>query len=178
MKVETTKLPGVVIIEPAVYRDDRGFFLETYHGRRYAEAGLDVTFVQDNHSRSVKHTLRGLHFQRTKPQGKLVRAVEGEVFDVAADINPASPTYGQWVGVSLSADNFKQLYVPPGYAHGFCVVSEFAQIEYKCTDFYDPVDEDGVMWNDPLLNIEWPTMAPRLSERDQCHHPLAKYHGG
>ena len=169
MKVETTKLPGVVIIEPAVYRDDRGFFLETYHGRRYAEAGLDVTFVQDNHSRSVKHTLRGLHFQRTKPQGKLVRAVEGEVFDVAADINPASPTYCQWVGVSLSANNFKQLYVPPGYAHGFCVVSEFAQIEYKCTDFYDPADEGGVMWNDPLLAIDWPTRGPKLSERDRSH---------
>ena len=169
MKVETTKLPGVLIIEPAVYRDDRGFFLETYHARRYAEAGLDVTFVQDNHSRSVKHTLRGLHFQRTKPQGKLVRAVEGEVFDVAADINPASPTYCQWVGVSLSANNFKQLYVPPGYAHGFCVVSEFAQIEYKCTDFYDAADEGGVMWNDPVLGIQWPTTDPVLSRRDLTH---------
>ena len=174
MRIAQTNLPGVVIIEPAVYRDERGFFLETYHARRYAEAGLDVTFVQDNHSRSVKHTLRGLHLQSTKPQGKLVRAVEGEVFDVAADINPASPTYCQWVGVSLSANNFKQLYVPPGYAHGFCVVSEFAQIEYKCTDFYDPADEDGVMWNDPLLAIDWPTRSPILSARDQGHAALAR----
>ena len=173
MNVIATKLPGVVIIEPRVFRDERGFFLETYHAERYAEAGLDVAFVQDKHSRSVRNTLRGLHYQKTKPQGKLVRAVEGEVFDVAADIDPASPTYGQWVGVSLSADNFRQLYVPPGYAHGFCVVSEFAQIEYKCTDFYDPDDEGGVMWDDPVLSIDWPTRAPLLSARDQGHPRLS-----
>ena len=172
MKVLQTRIPGVVIIEPQVYRDERGFFLETWHFRRYAEAGLEVTFVQDNHSRSVKDTLRGLHFQRTRPQGKLVRAIEGEIFDVAADVNPASPYYGQWVGVTLSAEDFRQIYVPPGYAHGFCVVSDVAQVEYKCTDFYDPADEGGVMWNDPVLGITWPTTTPILSRRDQVHPPL------
>jgi dTDP-4-dehydrorhamnose 3,5-epimerase len=174
MKILTTLLPGVVIIEPQVFRDERGFFLESWHARKYAEAGLDVSFVQDNHSRSVKDTLRGLHFQRTKPQGKLVRAIEGAIFDIAADINPGSPTYGQWVGVSLSADDFRQIYVPPGYAHGFCVVSEVAQVEYKCTDFYDPADEGGVMWDDPVLAITWPTTSPILSRRDQQHPPLAQ----
>lgn len=175
MRVETTKLPGVLIIEPRVFRDERGFFLETFHAARYAEHGLTLPFVQDNHSRSVKHTLRGLHFQRTKPQGKLVRVIQGEIFDVAADVNPASPTYGQWVGVSLSADSFRQIYVPPGYAHGFCVVSEIAEVEYKCTDFYEPADEGGVMWNDPVLGVEWPTDAPILSARDQTHPALAAH---
>lgn len=172
MKVIDTTLPGVVIIEPTVFRDERGFFLETWHLRRYTEAGVDASFVQDNHSRSCRDTLRGLHYQRQRPQGKLVRALEGEIFDIAADINPASPTYGQWVGVELSADNFRQIYVPPGYAHGFCVVSEVAQVEYKCTDFYDPADEGGVMWDDPVLGIQWPTSSPILSRRDQMHPPL------
>lgn len=172
MRVLQTRLPGVVIIEPQVYRDERGFFLETWHARRYVEAGIDASFVQDNHSRSVKDTLRGLHFQRTRPQGKLVRAIEGEIFDVAADVNPDSPHYGEWVGVSLSANDFRQIYVPPGYAHGFCVISEAAQVEYKCTDLYDPADEGGVMWNDPVLAIAWPTSAPVLSRRDQAHPPL------
>ena len=174
MQVLATRLPGVLIIEPRVFLDGRGFFLETYHATRYADAGIDVAFVQDNHSRSRKDTLRGLHLQRTKPQGKLVRVVEGEVLDVAADVDPASPTYGQWVGVTLSADNFRQMYVPPGYAHGFCVVSDIAQVEYKCTDFYDQADEDGVMWNDPVLAIDWPTTTPILSERDQRHPPLPR----
>lgn len=177
MRVETTKLPGVLVIEPRVFRDERGFFLETYHARKYAEGGLEAVFVQDNHSRSRKDTLRGLHFQRERPQGKLVRAIEGEIFDVAADVNPASPTYGEWVGVYLSADNFRQIYVPPGYAHGFCVVSEVAQVEYKCTDFYNPADEGGVMWNDPVLAIEWPTTSPVLSARDQSHAPLPNGRG-
>ncbi len=172
MKVIPTRLPGVVIIEPMVHRDERGFFLETYHARRYAEAGIDAPFVQDNHSRSVKHTLRGLHFQRTKPQGKLVDAVEGEIFDVAADINPDSPTFGRWVGVNLSANNFRQLWVPPGYAHGLCVVSNLAQVEYKCTDFYDPADEGGIAWNDSTLAICWPTPSPLLSQRDRNHSQL------
>jgi len=172
MQVLATALPGVVIIEPKVFRDERGFFLETYHAGRYSEAGIALPFVQDNHSRSRQHTLRGLHFQRTKPQGKLVRVIQGEIFDVAADIDAASPTFGTWVGVSLSSDNFRQIYVPPGYAHGFCVVSEIAEVEYKCTDFYDPADEGGVMWNDPLLAIEWPTTTPILSARDQSHQPL------
>lgn len=174
MTVLTTKLPGVLIIEPEVFKDERGFFLETWHARRYAAAGIEMPFVQDNHSRSVKDTLRGLHFQRTKPQGKLVRVIEGEIFDIAADVNPDSPTYAQWVGVSLSADDFRQIYVPPGYAHGFCVVSEIAQVEYKCTDFYDPADEGGVMWNDPVLGIAWPTETPILSRRDQQHPPLRR----
>lgn len=173
MRVETTKLPGVLIIEPRVFRDDRGFFLETFHAARYAAHGLTLPFVQDNHSRSVRRTLRGLHFQRAKPQGKLVRAVEGTIFDVAADVDPRSPTYGQWVGAELSADNFRQIYVPPGYAHGFCVVSDVAQVEYKCTDVYDPADEGGVMWNDPVLGVAWPITAPILSARDQDHPPLA-----
>ncbi len=174
MDVHRTALAGVLVIEPRVFRDDRGFFIETYHANRYADVGIDLPFVQDNHSRSRQGTLRGLHFQRTRPQGKLVRVVEGEVLDVAADIDPASPTYGQWVAVSLSADNFRQLYVPPGYAHGFYVVSETTQLEYKCTDFYDPADEGGVMWDDPVLGIEWPTGAPRLSPRDTQHPPLPR----
>jgi dTDP-4-dehydrorhamnose 3,5-epimerase len=172
VQVLATALPGVVIIEPRVFRDDRGFFLETWHLAKFAEAGIDASFVQDNHSRSRKDTLRGLHFQRTQPQGKLVRVVAGEIFDVAADVDPASPRYGQWVGVLLSADNFRQIYVPPGYAHGFCVVSEVAEVEYKCTAFYDPADEGGVMWNDRRLSIEWPTNTPILSRRDQQHPPL------
>ncbi len=174
MQVHATALPGVVVIEPRVFLDERGFFVETYHARRYAEAGIDAAFIQDNHSRSRRGTLRGLHFQRTRPQGKLVRVVEGEVLDVAADVDPTSPTYGRWVSVSLSSDNFRQLYVPPGYAHGFCVVSETAQLEYKCTDFYDPADEGGVMWDDPVLGIEWPTRTPILSERDKRHPALPR----
>jgi dTDP-4-dehydrorhamnose 3,5-epimerase len=174
MQVLATRLPGVLIIEPRVFLDGRGFFLETYHATRYADAGIDATFVQDNHSRSRKDTLRGLHLQHTKPQGKLVRVIEGEVLDVAADVDPTSSTYGQWVGVMLSADNFRQMYVPPGYAHGFLVVSEIAQVEYKCTDFYDQADEGGVMWNDPVLAIDWPTTTPLLSERDQRHPPLPR----
>lgn len=172
MNVLRTALPGVVVIEPRVFRDERGFFLETWHAGRYAEAGIDLAFVQDNHSRSRRDTLRGLHFQRERPQGKLVRAIAGEIFDVAADVNPASATYGQWVGVVLSADNFRQLYVPPGYAHGFCVVSDEAEVEYKCTEFYDPADEGGVMWNDKRLAVVWPTVTPILSSRDQQHPPL------
>lgn len=172
MNVLRTALPGVVVIEPRVFRDERGFFLETWHAGRYAEVGIDLAFVQDNHSRSRRDTLRGLHFQRERPQGKLVRAIAGEIFDVAADVDPASATYGQWVGVVLSADNFRQLYVPPGYAHGFCVVSDEAEVEYKCTEFYDPADEGGVMWNDRRLAVVWPTATPILSSRDQQHPPL------
>ena len=172
MQVLETALPGVMIIEPRVFRDDRGFFLETWHYGKYAQAGIEVSFLQDNHSRSRRDTLRGLHYQRSHPQGKLVRAVAGEIFDVAADVDPRSPRYGQWVGVLLSAENFRQIYVPPGYAHGFCVVSELAEVEYKCTAFYDPADEGGVMWNDPRLSIEWPTRTPILSPRDQQHPAL------
>jgi dTDP-4-dehydrorhamnose 3,5-epimerase len=168
MKVRKTKLEGVIIIEPNVFGDERGFFLESYHEARYRdEAGIKETFVQDNHSRSSKGVLRGLHFQKTKPQGKLVRVSHGEVFDVAVDIDPASSTYKQWVGATLSASNHLQFYVPPGYAHGFLVLSDTADFQYKCTDFYDPSDEGCVRWNDPEIGIKWPIDGePRLSEKD------------
>ncbi len=167
MEVIKTKLDGVVIIKPKVFGDDRGFFLETFQQERYRElAGIDLPFVQDNHSRSTKGVLRGLHFQKTKPQGKLVRAVRGEVYDVAVDINPSSPTFGQYEGVILSEENKAQFWVPPGYAHGFAVLSETADFEYKCTDFYDPSDEGGLIWNDPTVAIDWPLENPSLSEKD------------
>jgi dTDP-4-dehydrorhamnose 3,5-epimerase len=173
MNVIATSLPGVLIIEPRVFRDERGFFFETYHAERYRDAGLDVTFVQDNHSRSVRGTLRGLHWQVERPQGKLVRVLFGEIFDVAVDIRVDSPTFGDWVGVSLSADNFRQAWIPPGFAHGFCVMSEVAEVEYKCTDFYDPPSERGLIWNDPEVSIDWPITDPILSARDQRHPGLS-----
>jgi len=173
MNVIATSLPGVLIIEPRVFRDERGFFFETYHAERYRDAGLDVTFVQDNHSRSVRGTLRGLHWQVERPQGKLVRVLFGEIFDVAVDIRVDSPTFGDWVGVSLSADNFRQAWIPPGFAHGFCVTSEVAEVEYKCTDFYDPPSERGLIWNDPEVGIDWPITDPILSARDQRHPGLS-----
>lgn len=166
MKFTETALPGVILVEPKVFGDHRGFFLETYQKQRYVEGGIRDPFVQDNHSSSKARTLRGLHAQGRRPQGKLVRAVEGEIFDVAVDIRKGSPTFGQWVGYHLSAENFHQLYVPPGYAHGFCVVTETAQVEYKCTDLYDASDEIGVLWNDPEIGIEWPIDDPLLSEKD------------
>ena len=177
MKFVPTELQGAVIIEPDVYRDARGFFLETYHARKYEQGGLPAVFVQDNHSRSTRGTLRGLHAQRRRPQGKLVRVIEGEIFDVAADLRKGSPTFGRWVGVVLSAENFKQLYVPPGFVHGFAVTSETAEVEYKCTDFYDPSDELGVIWNDPDLAIRWPFDDPVLSKKDQANSPLSKVLG-
>jgi dTDP-4-dehydrorhamnose 3,5-epimerase len=149
MNVINTKISDVVIIEPKVFGDERGFFLETFQAERYLEeAGINLPFVQDNHSRSGKNVLRGLHFQKSKPQGKLVRVVRGEVFDVAVDIRKTSPTYGQWAGVLLSEDNKRQFWVPPGLAHGFVVLSEIADFEYKCTDYYDPSDEGSLVWND------------------------------
>jgi dTDP-4-dehydrorhamnose 3,5-epimerase len=166
MKFSPADIPDVVIIEPRVFRDERGFFLETYHEKKFQDGGVDARFVQDNHSRSVKRTLRGLHAQRRRPQGKLVRVVAGEIFDVAVDIRPHSPTFGRWVGVTLSAENFRQLYVPPGFAHGFCVVSETAEVIYKCTALYDPSDELGVAWDDPDIGIQWPTQTPILSPKD------------
>jgi dTDP-4-dehydrorhamnose 3,5-epimerase len=174
MRVLPTDLPDVLIIEPTVYRDNRGFFLETYHARRYREAGIAVSFVQDNHSRSIRGTLRGLHAQHQHLQGKLVRVLQGEVFDVAVDIRRGSPTFGRWVGVSLSAENFRQCYIPPGFAHGFCVVSDIAEVEYKCTDFYDPTDELGVLWNDPDIGIAWPVREPILSAKDRSASRLAE----
>ena len=173
MRVVDTALPGVVIIEPAVARDDRGLFLETWRADAFAAAGIAVAFVQDNYSRSARGTLRGLHWQAERPQGKLVRVLVGEIYDVAVDIRPDSPTFGKWVGVTLSADNFRQTWIPPGFAHGFCVTSEVAEVEYKCTDFYDPPSERGLIWNDPEVAIAWPIQDPILSERDKKHPRLS-----
>ena len=162
-----TELPGVVIIEPDVHRDERGFFLETYHQRRYAAYGILGPFVQDNHSFSLRGTLRGLHTQLPpRAQGKLVRAVEGEMFDVAVDVRRGSPTFARWVGVVLSGESFRQLYIPPGFAHGFCVLSERVHVEYKCTDMYDRAHELTIAWNDPAIGVAWPIEAPTLSAKD------------
>lgn len=161
-----SRLSGVVLIEPDVFRDARGFFLETYHQKKYAAGGIPDAFVQDNHSRSVKGTLRGLHLQTRKPQGKLIRVLQGEIYDVAVDLRRGSPTFKTWDAFTLSADNFRQLYVPPGFAHGFAVLSDIAEVEYKCTDFYDPGGELGVRWNDSELAIPWPLEKPVLSAKD------------
>ena len=166
MKVIETALPGVLIIEPKVFGDARGFFIETFQVERYREIGITQPFVQDNHSRSQRGVLRGLHFQKTRPQGKLVRVSRGAVYDVAVDIDPKSPTFGRHVGVELSDANHRQIWIPPGYAHGFCVLSEEADFEYKCTDLYFPEDEGGLIWNDPDVAIAWPISAPRLSDKD------------
>ena len=173
MNVVATALEGVMIIEPRVFSDARGLFFESYHADRYAAAGLPTRFVQDNHSSSAPGTLRGLHYQLHRAQGKLVRAVRGSIFDVAVDIRRGSPAFGRWVGVTLSADNKRQLYVPPGYAHGFCVPDEASEVEYKCTDFYTPEDEHGVVWNDPTIAIAWPVTNPLLSERDRAYQRLS-----
>ena len=168
MKISHSTLKGCVIIEPTVFGDERGFFLETFQAVRYEqEAGIDLPFVQDNHSRSARGVLRGLHFQKTKPQGKLVRVVRGEVYDVAVDIREGSATFGEWEGVTLSEDNKKQFWVPPGFAHGFVVLSDTADFEYKCTDYYDPSDEGCILWSDPDLDIPWPIANPVLSTKDE-----------
>ena len=168
MKISHSKLKGCVIIEPRVFGDERGFFLETFQAARYKqEAGIDLPFVQDNHSRSARGVLRGLHFQKTKPQGKLVRVVRGEVYDVAVDIRKGSATFGEWEGVILSEENKKQFWVPPGFAHGFVVLSDTADFEYKCTDYYDPSDEGSILWSDPDLDIPWPIANPVLSTKDE-----------
>ena len=166
MNLIATEISGVVIIEPDVFHDERGFFLETYQAEKYRKGGIIEDFVQDNHSQSAQGILRGLHGQRRHPQGKLIRVVEGEVYDVAVDIRPGSPTFGRHVAVTLSASNFRQLYIPPGFAHGFCVISAQAQLEYKCTDFYHPDDEFTIAWNDPALGVAWPITQPILSPRD------------
>lgn len=167
MKVSVTDVAGAIIIEPKVFGDNRGFFLETFQADRYREeAGIDLDFVQDNHSRSSKGVLRGLHFQKTNPQGKLVRVVRGEVFDVAVDIRKDSPTFGKWAGVILSEDNKRQFWVPPGLAHGFVTLSDTADFEYKCTDYYDRLDEGCLLWSDPDIGIDWPVRSPHLSEKD------------
>ncbi len=168
MQVTDTKIMDVKIIEPDVYGDDRGFFLETFSVARYKDMlGIDNPFVQDNHSRSQQHVLRGLHFQTDHPQGKLVRTVTGEIFDVVVDIRPDSPTFKQWVGVTLSESNKRQLWIPAGLAHGFVVLSEFADFEYKCTEYYDPSSEQCIIWNDPEIDIQWPIEHPILSDKDK-----------
>lgn len=169
MKITPTAIPDVLIIEPTVYGDDRGFFFESFNQTKFEQAiGRKVNFVQDNHSKSAKSVLRGLHYQIQQPQGKLVRVVSGEVFDVAVDLRKSSPTFGKWVGEILSADNTKQLWVPEGFAHGFVVLSESAEFLYKTTDYYAPEYERSIVWNDPTLAIEWPIQdLPILSSKDQ-----------
>ena len=167
MRALPTALPGVLLIEPVVHRDARGFLLETYHTQKYRDAGIGLDFVQDNHSRSAAQTLRGLHAQvEPRLQGKLVRALHGEIFDVAVDARHGSPAFGRWIGVRLSADNFRQLWVPPGFLHGFCVLSDSAEVAYKCTAPWDPAAEISVRWDDPQLAIEWPVSDPVLSAKD------------
>ncbi len=176
MKVVDTALPGVKLIEPRVFGDDRGFFMETWNARAFAAAGLDHDFVQDNHSRSAKGVLRGLHYQIVNPQGKLVRVASGAVFDVAVDVRRASPDFGRWVGYELSAANKRMLWVPPGFAHGFVVLSDSADFLYKCTSLYDPAAERAVRWDDPTLAIDWPLdgAAPLLSAKDAVAPSLAE----
>jgi dTDP-4-dehydrorhamnose 3,5-epimerase len=171
-----TPLPGVIQIEPDVHRDARGFFLETYQAERYREGGIREAFVQDNHSRSAQDTLRGLHIQLPSAQGKLVRVIEGEIWDVAVDVRRGSPAFGRHFGARLSAHGFEQLYVPPGLAHGFVVLSEVAQVEYKCTRLYEPKAELTIAWDDPDLAIPWPTRSPLLSERDRRGSRLRDVH--
>ena len=176
MQCLETKLPGVLILEPDVYRDSRGFFVERYHREKYASLpGLDTAFVQDNHSPSRRGVLRGLHLQREHPQGKLVGVVGGCVWDVAVDIDPASPTFRQWVGIELSLDNQRQLYIPPGYAHGFCALSERADGLYKCTEVRYADDEYVLLWNDPDLAIAWPVEDPVLSDKDAANPTLREF---
>lgn len=172
MKVFETKLSGVVRIEPRVFGDSRGYFMETWNQSDYAQAGLNTSFVQDNLSFSSRGVLRGLHFQNPNGQGKLVYVLQGAVFDVAVDIRAGSPTFGQWAGFTLSAENHHQLYIPAGFAHGFCVISETALFAYKCTDFYNPDAEDGIIWNDSDLAIDWPITTPVLSEKDRKYSRL------
>jgi len=167
LKFVETDIPGVLFVEPQVHGDERGFFLESYHAAKYEEGGIAGPFVQDNHSRSSRGTLRGLHGQSPDAQGKLLRVIEGEIFDVAVDVRIGSPTFGKYVSVVLSAENFKQIYVPPGLIHGFAVTSEVAQVEYKCTELYRPEQDFSIRWNDPELAIPWPIENPILSEKDR-----------
>jgi dTDP-4-dehydrorhamnose 3,5-epimerase len=174
MKVSDTPLPGVRLIELDSFADARGFFFELYQARRYLEAGIDQPFVQDNFSRSVKDTLRGLHFQEPHPQGKLVQVLQGSVFDVAVDIRRGSPTFGRWFSIELSGENKRQLWIPPGFAHGFCVTSASADFLYKMTEYYVPEVDRAIAWNDPALGIPWPTQAPLLSKKDAAARPLSE----
>ena len=172
MKIIQTQLPGVLVIEPQIFGDNRGWFAETWSQSRYADAGINKPFVQDNVSFSGKGILRGLHFQNPKAQGKLVQVLSGEVFDVAVDIRVGSPTFGRWVGHSLSCDNHRQMYIPAGFAHGFCVLSQTAIFSYKCTDYYSPSAEMGIIWNDPDIGIDWPIDEPTVSQKDAAFAKL------
>ena len=174
MNIIKTALEGVLIIEPGVFKDERGFFMETYQQKRYQASGISAAFVQDNLSYSVKNTLRGLHFQISHPQAKLVQVIHGEVFDVAVDIRPHSSSFGKWVGVRLSSDNHRQLFVPEGFAHGFCVLSETAYFLYKCSDFYSPGDEGGIIWSDADIGIKWPVDNPVISAKDSVYPRLSE----
>jgi dTDP-4-dehydrorhamnose 3,5-epimerase len=172
MNVLTTSLPGVLVIEPKIHRDERGFFIETYHEERYLASGITTRFIQDNQSASVQNTLRGLHAQIRRPQAKLVRCIEGEIFDVAVDARKGSPTFGKWYGVFLNSQTARQMYIPEGFVHGFTVVSPAAQVEYKCSDVYVADDQLTVLWNDPAIGIVWPVQNPILSPKDRDAKPL------
>lgn len=176
MKISTTPIPDLVLVEPEVFGDSRGYFMETWHRHKYQDAGINDEFVQDNHSRSVRGTLRGLHYQIKQPQGKLIRVTLGEVFDVAVDLRRSSASFGQWFGTMLSEENKQQLWVPPGFAHGFFVLSEFADFQYKCTDYYSPQFENCIRWDDPSIGIDWPIpngFEPILSEKDLAGSELS-----
>ena len=173
MKITPTRLADVLLIEPRLFADDRGFFVESFNDARFAAHGLPVGFRQDNHSRSAHGVLRGLHYQLDHPQGKLVTVVRGDIFDVAVDIRTGSPTFGQWCGIELHGDAPTLVWIPPGFAHGFCVLSQSADIVYKCTELYHPEDDRGVLWSDPGIGIDWPISSPVLSSRDERHAPLS-----
>jgi len=173
MKITELQPAGVLLIEPDVYGDERGFFMETYRQDKYHDAGMHCRFVQDNFSSSIQGSIRGLHFQIQYPQAKLVQAAYGEIYDVAIDIRPGSPSFGRYAGVSLSAKNRRQLFVPEGFAHGFCVLGETACVMYKCSDYYHPEDEMGILWNDPEIGIKWPVTSPIVSAKDSAHLPLS-----
>jgi len=172
MEIIATSIEDVLIVKPDVFKDRRGFFLETYHSSRYRASGIDREFVQDNLSFSSKGTLRGLHFQKTQPQAKLVQVIQGEIFDVAVDIRPKAPSFGKWVGVTLSDQNKHQVFIPEGFAHGFCVISDTALFSYKCSNFYTPSDEGGILWSDPGIGIQWPFQNPIVSDKDQKYPAL------
>ena len=174
MKIIPTDIEGLVLVEPRRFGDDRGYFMETFHQDRYGQSGIKQAFVQDNFSFSIKNTLRGLHFQIRRPQAKLVQVLSGKIFDVVVDLRSGSATFGQWTGLALSEDNGRQLYIPEGFAHGFVVLSDVADVIYKCTDFYAPGDEYGILWSDPGIGIEWPVTQPILSDKDRQAPPLSR----
>lgn len=174
MKTIPTSIEGILIIEPDVYKDHRGFFMETYHQKRYHEAGMNPVFIQDNLSFSEKGTLRGLHYQIENPQAKLVQVISGEIYDVAVDIRHESPGFGRWVGIHLSDQNNRQLFIPEGFAHGFCVLSDTALFSYKCSRLYTPNDESGILWSDPDLKIDWPITSPTISDKDRRYPVLSE----